>query len=123
MLRISFACLCMAVALGCWLEILYLQPNAARPGWILRAVHGLAGASGLGLLLAAAWGPSGGQIFAVTGGVARSGLILIAAALVLGLLFLLGWKWLGKMRNSVLILHACVAITGFVLLSGWYLNG
>ena len=123
MLRISFACLCMAVALGCWLAIHYLQPNAARPGWILRAVHGLAGASGLGLLLAAAWGPSEEPFFGATGGFARSGLILLAAALVLGLLFLLGWKWLGKMRSSVLILHACVAITGFVLLSGWYLNG
>ena len=123
MLRIAFACLSLAVALGGWLAIRYLRPDAARPerGW--RAAHGSAGVVGLALLAAAAWAPAWGEWFGAAGAFARSGLILIGAGLVLGLVFWLGWKRLGQARDGVLILHAFLAITGFVLLSGWYLTG
>ncbi len=119
MLRIAFACLSLAVGLGCWLAILYLRPDAGRPGWATRATHAAAGTGGLALLGAAAWGS---VLSRPNGSFGRAGLILIAAALALGLAFWLGWERLGRTRNGVLILHACLAITGFVLLSGWYLN-
>lgn len=119
MLRIAFACLSLAVSLGCWLAILYLRPDAQRPGWAVRAAHGFAGAGGLAVL-AAAWRS---VIAGPNGGFGRAGLILIAAALALGLVFWLGRMRLGGARNGVMILHACLAIIGFVLLSGWYLNG
>ena len=123
MLRIAFGCLSVAVALGCWLAILYLRPDAGRPGRVLRALHGSAGAGGSALLVAAAWAPSWGQMFGSAGQFARSGLALIGAGLLLGLAFWLGWRQLGRARDGVLILHAFLAITGFVLLSGWYLGG
>ena len=127
MLRIAFGCLSVAVALGCWLAILYLRPDAGRPGRGLRALHGSAGAGGLALLVAAAWAPLGaaswGEMFGDAGQFARSGLVLMGAGLLLGLAFWLGWRQLGRARDGVLILHAFLAIIGFVLLSGWYLGG
>ena len=123
MLRVAFGCLSVVVALGCWLAILYLRPDAGRPRPGLRALHGSAGAGGLALLAAAAWAPSWGEMFGTAGQFARSGLALMGAGLLLGLAFWLGWKQLGRARDGVLILHACLAITGFVLLSGWYLGG
>ena len=123
MLRVAFGCLSVAVALGCWLAILYLRPDAGRPGRGLRALHGSAGAGGLALLMVVEWAPSWGEMFGDAEQFARSGLVLMGAGLLLGLAFWLGWRQLGRARDGVLILHAFLAITGFVLLSGWYLGG
>ena len=123
MLRIAFAGLALAALLGAWLAVRALRPDAARAHWVLRAVHGVTATAGLGLLLWAIGRAGGWAMFGPDGGLARSGLVLITAALPLGVLFWLGRLRLGQAANLVLAVHAVVAITGFVLLSGWYLAG
>jgi hypothetical protein len=121
--RIAFACLCLAALLGAWLAVQVLKPDAPRPAGLLRAAHGGLAAAGLGLLLWAIGRAGGWAMFGPDGGLARSGLVLVTAALPLGLLVWLGWQRLGRAANLVLILHVFVAFTGIVLLSGWYLAG
>ncbi|MGE0225224.1 MAG: hypothetical protein AB7F35_16375 [Acetobacteraceae bacterium] len=112
--------LAIAVGLGLALSTPYLREDRARlPGarW-LGPLHGILGACGLTLLLAALTGPPRG----VTTGTASFG---PAAALVFGLALVLGIAiWLLVRRNQrapglLVAVHAGVAITGMTMFLAW----
>jgi hypothetical protein len=80
-------------------------------------VHGVAGASGLGLLLLALQGPPRGEAMGV-GSFGVTAAVLFGAALVLGLLILFLHRR-PRIAGVVVATHASLAIAAFVLFLAW----
>ncbi len=114
----SLLVLGLAVVLGLWLggRYIYVTPQASG----LRAaacVHGGVGAAGVVMLaVAVRGGPSVHAMRAGVGGFGRMALVMLAAALGLGLVFL-GLRVARRVPPVlVLVLHGGLAIAGVVLL-------
>ncbi|HTT78088.1 MAG TPA: hypothetical protein VMF86_00270 [Stellaceae bacterium] len=116
MLRVAFALLCGAAALGGGLAISYLRGGSARrPAAALVAAHPILGAAGLAaLILALRRGvPDTGM---GTAGFGPTAAVLLALALLFGLR--LAWVAWRRRRPSELLVfsHAGLAIAGLVVL-------
>jgi hypothetical protein len=105
------------MAVGATLALLYLRGAATRRP-IVGVVHGLIGATGLCLLIAALQGPRHGDAMGV-GSFGSFAAVLFGIALVLGLLIPLLAKRSPRVTGVILAAHATVAITAFVLFLPW----
>jgi hypothetical protein len=103
------------VALGVTLALRYLRGGRLP---VVGVVHGLVGAAGLGLLVAALQGPRRGVAMGV-GSFGVVAAVLFGMALTLGLFIPLTVKGSPRVAGVVLAIHATVAITGFVLFLAW----
>jgi hypothetical protein len=101
--------------LGVTLALLSLRGRRFR---LAGVIHGLAGAAGLGLLMAALQGPRHGDAMGM-GSFGAAAAVLFGFALALGLT--LPWLFGRAPRASGLAVatHATFAITAFVLFLAW----
>ncbi len=85
--------------------------------WLLGPLHGLAGASGVVLLLLALRGPARGVAYGA-GGFGTLAAVLLGLAILAGLVVMLVRR---RRRDPMLAigLHATLAIFGFVLLAAY----
>jgi len=101
--------------LGVTLALLYLRGRRVP---ILGALHGLVGASGLGLLIVTLQGSRRGDAMGV-GSFGEVASVLFGIALALGLFIPLLNRLRPRSSGLVIATHASVAITGFVLFLAW----
>ena len=80
--------------------------------------HGLAGASGLALLIGALQGPRRGDAMGV-GSFGTAAATLFGIALTLGLLIPLLANRSTRVAGVIIAAHATIAVTAFVLLLAW----
>ncbi len=97
------------------LALLYLR---GRPVPIVALVHGLIGASGLGLLVLTLQGPRRGDAMGV-GSFGAAAAVLFATALVFGVAIPLLHRWAPRLAGVVIACHAGLAVTAFVLFLAW----
>jgi hypothetical protein len=113
MLLLAFVVLSAVVVAGIVLALLHLR--GVRPHRVVGALHGLAGAAGLAVLLLALRGPPRGVLSGVEsfGDVAA---VVGVAALVagLGIVVMARRSWGGV--GLVIGVHATLAVTGYVVL-------
>jgi hypothetical protein len=117
MLALAFWILAATVVLGSGLAFVHLR--AARlPPWPVGALHGVAGAVGLGVLILALQGPARGAEYGVAafGPVAA---VLAAMALAIGLIVLLLARRFKRATGLAIAVHSTIAVTAFVLLSAY----
>jgi hypothetical protein len=108
-LKLAFALLCAAAAIGAWLAIAFLR---RAPEWPkLAAAHGATGAAGL-VALAAARRRGLPQNMG-TAGFGKTAAVLLVVTLALGLYFLLRRK---RPPGAAVAVHAGLAISALVLL-------
>ncbi len=86
-----------------------------RAPWLVTLGHGLLGAAGFGVLLAALWNgvPASGM---GTAGFAPAAAVLLALALALGMLIALASFRRGRPAALLVGVHASLAIAGLVVL-------
>ena len=116
MLFPSLFALCATAALGVALVVLYGLRRFALIRWVGPA-HGLAGVSGLVLLLLALRGPARGAAYGAAG-------FGVMAAALLGVAILIGLVVLAVRRRRgdpmlAIGLHATLAVFGLVLLAAY----
>jgi hypothetical protein len=123
MLTAAFWTLASAVAFGSAAALVGLRKGAAGiTSWPLGAVHGTLAVIGFGLLVWALPGSTrgmgtGSSSFGVVAAV------LIALALLLGLV-ILSMRFLKKRLSGTLIgIHATLAVSGFVILAAYLFSG
>lgn len=115
-IELALAILCVAALIGAALALGYMRRPAARTAHpALPACHGVVGAAGLAVLLAAL-GRGLPRRAMGTGGFGRISAALLALALVFGLG--IAWaSWRGQRPAGALVgAHAAVAIAGLVVL-------
>ncbi len=112
----SLFVLSAAAALGLALVLLYGLRRTSLL-WLLGPLHGLAGASGLILLLSALRGPARGAAYGVAG-FGTMAAVLLALAIATGLVVLTVRRRRGDPMLAI-GLHATLAIFGLVLLAAY----
>lgn len=114
--NIAFYVLSANVLLGITLALLHLRATepAQLPKWQIGAVHGLAGAIGLGLLLLTSHTP--GPAAHGVGPFRSDAAVLFTAALAAGGAMLLLRCWRGKPSSLLIGLHGTIAIGGYIML-------
>jgi hypothetical protein len=123
MLLLSFSLLLLAVLLGTLLAALHL--GAARVRLLsgpLGLLHGLLGVFGLGALLLALRGPPRGAAMGV-GAFGRIAAVLLATALLAGLLVLAARLRYRRVPGLAIGIHATIAVGGVVILAAYTLVG
>ncbi len=122
MLAAAVAVFSVVVLLGLSLALLHLQRPRGAPA-ALGALHGVLGASGVTLLLAAAR-PSAKAAAQGAGTFGFDATWLLSAALVLGLgvLFLLR-RGRRPQAGLVIALHGTIAVLGYVILAAYWSIG
>jgi bacteriorhodopsin len=118
MLSLSCWVLSATALAGVVLVLLHLRATSPgqRPHWMVGAAHGIAGATGVVLLLVALRGPPRG----VATGSSSFGVeaaVLLAAALLAGLLIVVLARQRAPERTvtGAMVVHALLAVTGYVL--------
>lgn len=113
MLTLAFWILAATVVFGSALAFLHLRA-AKLPPWPVGALHGVAGAMGLAVLIYALQGPARGAEYGVSS-FGPAAAVLVALALAMGLVVLL----LARLRRTsglAIAIHSTIAVTAFVLL-------
>ncbi len=103
------------MTLGATLALLWLR-GAVKP--VAGVIHGLLGASGLGLLIFTLQGPRHGDAMGV-GSFGVAAAVLFGIALTLGPFIPLSMKRSPRVAGVIVATHATLAITGFVLFLAW----
>jgi hypothetical protein len=103
--------------MGSMLALIYLR-DAGRRKPRSGIVHGLMGATGLGLLIIAIQGPRRGDEMGV-GSFGFTAAVLFGLALAFGPLIPVSHRRLPQIASLILVTHAILAITGFVLFLAW----
>jgi hypothetical protein len=114
MLTLAFWILAATVAFGSALAFLHLRA-AKLPPWPVGALHGLAGATGLVVLILALQGPARGAEYGVSA-FGPAAAALVALALVMGLVVLILARRFRRTSGLVIAVHSTIAVTAFVLL-------
>jgi hypothetical protein len=114
MLTLAFWILAATVAFGSALAFLHLRA-AKLPPWPVGALHGLAGATGLVVLILALQGPARGAEYGVSA-FGPAAAALVALALVMGLVVLILARRFRRTSGLVIAIHSTIAVTAFVLL-------
>jgi hypothetical protein len=109
-LKLAFALLCAAAAIGAWLAIAFLRRTPAWPR--LAAAHGAIGTASLVALAVARRRGLLPQNMG-TAGFGKTAAVLLVATLALGLYFLLRRK---RPPGAAVAVHAGLAISALVLL-------
>lgn len=115
-IALSFVLLCMAALIGGALALRFLRGPSARPlPPVVALVHGALGASSLAVLLLALRleAPRHGMGTESFGKIAAG---LLAFALLLGVIFLLGSLWGKRPAETVVGTHALLAIGALAFL-------
>lgn len=115
-IELGFAVLCAAALIGGLLALIYLRgPTARRPHPAVSAIHGVAGATGFALLLAALGHSRLSDAMGTAGfGPASAGLLGLALALGVAIG---GAALRGRRAGGALVgAHAGFAIAGLVVL-------
>ena len=121
MLLAAFTTMTVAVLLGLALALFYLGITPWR-SWIVGALHGVVGATGLGLLAFALKGPVRGATHGVQS-FGKFAAIGVAATLVIGLVFVLLPVASRRGTNVLIGAHATLGIAAYVFLLGYVLLG
>jgi hypothetical protein len=113
MLTLAFWILAATVVLGSGLAFAHLRASRLPP-WPVGALHGVAGATGLAVLIMALQGPARGAEYGVSSfGPAAA---LVALALLMGLVVLLLARRFKRTSGLAIAIHSTIAVTAFVLL-------
>jgi hypothetical protein len=115
MTRITGLVLTAAVALGVFLALRFLRDGRRS---MLGIIHGVAGATGLALLLFLLRGPPRGVAMGA-GSFGAVAATLLAAALTLGLSIPVLFRRAPRLVGLALAAHASLAISGGVLFLAW----
>jgi hypothetical protein len=118
MLRLSLILLGIAMLFGFWLAALHLRESGKAPPMLVRLGHGIIGAAGLGALLLTLDSPAQGENAGV-GTFRLDAVVLLVAALLLGLGILLTFRIAPKSAGAVIALHATVAMFGLAILAAY----
>lgn len=113
MLSLAIIILSAAVLAGIVLVLLHLR--GVSPHWIIGALHGAAGAAGLGALILALRGPPRGVLTGVASFGADAA-VLAAGALAMGLGIVALARRSRRGVGLAIAVHATLAITAYVLL-------
>jgi hypothetical protein len=119
MLLAAFYLMSAAVMLGMGLSLFHLGVVSWR-SWIVAALHGMAGAIGLGVLIFALKGPAYGFANGVES-FGKIAVILAAVALAGGIIIL--FRPAFARRGWPIGAHATLGIAAYVFLSGYLLLG
>ena len=119
MLLAAFYIWAAAVIVGMVLSLFHLGLVSWR-SWVVAAIHGGAGAVGLGTLIWALQAPAQGFAHGVQS-FGKIAAVLAAAALLIGSFFLFSAG--ARMRGWLIGAHATLGIAAFVFLSGYVLLG
>ena len=103
--------------MGVVLTMLHLRGTSGRKPK-LAVLHGLAGATGFGLLLIALQRPRRGDAMGV-GSFGVTASVLFGAALVFGPFIPFSRRRSPAITGGAIATHACLAIAGFVLYLAW----
>jgi hypothetical protein len=130
MLLLALVLLLITALLGTALAALLLRAESGkRPPWPLQALrwpfgalHGGLGIVGLGALLLALHGPPRGEAMGV-GAFGSIAAVLLAAAVLAGLVILAGRLRYRRAPPLVIGIHATIAISGVVILAAYTLVG
>jgi hypothetical protein len=114
MLTLAFWILAATVAFGSALAFLHLRA-AKLPPWPVGALHGMAGATGLVVLILALQAPARGAEYGVSA-FGPAAAVLVALALVMGLVVLILARRFRRTSGLVIAVHSTIAVTAFVLL-------
>ncbi|HEY7978117.1 MAG TPA: hypothetical protein VID67_07975 [Rhizomicrobium sp.] len=117
MMSFAFWMVTLAAAMGAGLAFLFLKP--APRSALLAAVHGIAGASGFGLLIWALQTPDLRADALGVGAFAEYAAVLIGMALVVGLVIGFGPVRIRRSRGLLIAIHGTIAVSGFVLLMAY----
>jgi hypothetical protein len=119
----AFIIIAIAVLLGAALGGLHVQTEGrAAPPWLLAALHGLLGISGLGCLIFALCGPAR-RLDQATGSFGIISVALIALAALLGVSFMVTRQRKGRPAGILIGIHATLAVSGFVILAAYVFAG
>nr|WP_294509329.1 hypothetical protein [uncultured Rhodopila sp.] len=111
---VAVALLTIAVTIGAGLALWHLRADGGPPAMV-GLLHGVIGATGLGVLLLVLRGPAHG-VAAGVGSFGTTAAWLFGAALVTGIAVLMR----RRRADAVMIaIHSGLAITGYVLLLAW----
>jgi len=110
----AFWTVTLAVVWGAGLSFLFLNPVWRRPAWVA-AIHGIVGATGLGLLILALRTQDPRAEALGVGAFAKYAAVLLSAALILGLVIGFGPLSIRRRRGFLIAIHGTIAISGFVL--------
>ena len=114
MLTLAFWILAATVVFGSALAFLHLRA-AKLPPWPVGALHGMAGATGLVVLILALQAPARGAEYGVSA-FGPAAAVLVALALVMGLVVLILARRFRRTSGLVIAIHSTIAVTAFVLL-------
>jgi hypothetical protein len=117
LLTLAFWILATAVLLGSGLAFMHIRA-AKIPPWPVGALHGVLGASGLGVLVLALQGPTRGVQYGVSP-FGPAAAFLAALALLIGLVVLLLARRFRRATAVAIAVHSTIAVTAFVLLSAY----
>lgn len=123
MLTVALSVLVTAALLGCVLAVLYLRTEGAvATPWLLAALHGLIGVSGLLCLAIALRGPvrgveQGAESFGIVAA------ILIGLAALIGITLLLMRRLKRRLPEITIGIHATFAIGGLAMLTVYVFAG
>ncbi len=123
MLLLSFLLLATTALLGTALATLHLRADGARlPNWAFGAIHALLGLAGFAILFQTLGDPPRGAAVGVAG-FGRLSAILLAMALLSGLLPLTSRLRRRRRSNFAIGIHATLAVSGVVILAAYTLVG
>jgi hypothetical protein len=118
MLRLSLILLGIAMLFGFVLAALNLRGSDKAPPLLVRVAHGVLGAAGLGALLLTMGTPVQGASAGV-GPFRMDAVVLLGAALLLGLGILATFRIAPKSAGAVIALHATIALFGLAILAAY----
>ena len=114
MLRLPLSLFGATMLLGFVLAAMNLRQTTAVPPWFVRLAHGLLGAGGLAVLMSTTSGPvAGDPTFRL------DAVVLLGAALLLGLAILGAYRIAPKSAGALIALHATIAMFGLAVLSAY----
>ncbi len=118
MLRLSLILLGIAMLFGFGLAALHLRESDKAPPLLARVAHGALGAAGLAALLLTLGQPAQGVNEGV-GTFRLDAVVLLGAALLLGLGILVTFRVAPKSAGAVIALHATIAMFGLAILAAY----
>jgi hypothetical protein len=118
MLRLSLILFFITMLFGFVLAAMNLRTSDKAPPLLMRATHGVLGAAGLAALFLTMGTPAVGANAGV-GPFRMDAVVLLSAALLLGLGILVTFRIAPKSAGAVIALHATIAMFGLAILAAY----
>jgi hypothetical protein len=118
MLRVSLVLLGITMLFGFVLAAMNLRTSDKAPPLLVRVAHGVFGAAGLAALLLTLGTPMQGANSGA-GTFRLDAVVLLSAALLLGLGILVTFRVAPKSAGAVIALHATIAMFGLAILAAY----